>query len=139
VTEENHQTRELFHINHPIGGVRWSPTRDQIAFRTYAGLYIADAQTGLFHEFVQGIGTVREIIWSPDGNFIAADLQLIMGNVNGVVITDIRTGGVYIYGDDHPGYIRSQPQWSSDRHRVVFSASQAPGRADLMMLSPCIS
>jgi Tol biopolymer transport system component len=131
------QVRELLRIDHPVGSVRWSPTRDQIAFQTYAGIYVADVPSGTIHEFVQGLGRIESMVWSPDGNSIAATLQQSFGNTNRMVITDIRTDRIYIYGEENPSYIRSQAQWSPDSEQLVFSASEPPAEAELVVLSSC--
>jgi len=139
------QPRQLLQLNMPFSIAGWSPTRDHLAFYTYAGVYVMDISSGNFRDFIQGIGMVEKALWSPDGNYFAASLSNEWATTTQIAITDIRTGSVCVYGDNREyryikwrnGYrpfISSDPQWSPTGDRLVFSSS-VDGNSNLILLT----
>jgi Tol biopolymer transport system component len=129
------QSREVLRINPALDHVVWSPTQNHIALQTYAGIYVADAASGVFSELVQGLGKVDRIIWSPDGTMIASRIRYTPFDTGqAVVVTDIQ-GSKYVYADVS---IQSEPQWSPDSLHLLFSVWR-DGDNNLVLLSSCDS
>ena len=121
----------------------WSPTRDQIAFYSYTGVYVLDVPTGNYRDFIQGAGKIMTVDWSPDGNYLAS--LIATASARKVAVADIRSGAVCSFGSDNLPhrsidqpvryrYIYSDPQWSPTDDQVVFS-SGSDGASNLILLT----
>ncbi|MCL4251295.1 MAG: PD40 domain-containing protein [Anaerolineae bacterium] len=124
--------RELLTIRHSLRQLAWSPTRDQLAFVTYAGVYVIDVPSGVSHEFIQGIGYVTRIDWSHDGDYLAAHIFAPQQNAvrPSVAITHIAHGGLSLLAGNF-----FMHGWSPVENRLLVTGS---GReTDVMMLTPC--
>jgi Tol biopolymer transport system component len=128
--------QQLAEINHWIGVLRWSPRNNHLAFQTYAGIYVIDVQSGVFRDFVQGVGKIHELKWSSDGNYIASSLE----DRPEIVVTDIRSGDIYRLGAEIDTlrylYVRGDPAWRTGRNELVFAASIGSwDNTDILVLS----
>jgi Tol biopolymer transport system component len=130
--ETSGKTYPILQLNIGFAVDSWSPTRDQIAFYSYAGVYVIDLPTGNYRDFIQGVGKIMTVDWSPDGNYLAS-LVTAPTNARKVVIADIRSGAACVFGRDYRwlryirrptvySYIYSDPQWSPNGDQVVFSS-----------------
>ncbi|MCA9909342.1 MAG: PD40 domain-containing protein [Anaerolineae bacterium] len=124
--------RELLTIHHDIRQLAWSPTRDQLAFITYAGVYVIDIPSGVFHEFIQGYGYITKIAWSADGDYLAAQISVVADYApySAVAITDIAHGDVSLLEGNFLMH-----GWSPSANKLLVTGS---GReTDVMLLTPC--
>jgi Tol biopolymer transport system component len=124
---------QLLELNTHFTMVGWSPTRDQIAFYSYAGVYVLDVPTGNFHDFIQGLGMVKKVTWSPDGSYVAASIFKQWGVVNQIALADIRDGSLCVYGNT---FIFSDPQWSPTGNRLVFSSGEITNSNLILLTLP---
>jgi Tol biopolymer transport system component len=137
------QPRELLQLNIGFTPASWSPTRDQLAFYSYAGVYVLDIPTGNYRDFIQGLGKIMTVHWSPDGNYVSA----LFGTASArkMAVADIRSGAICGYGSDNLPhryvhqpiryrYIYSDPQWSPTGNQAVFS-SGAWGATNLILIT----
>ena len=119
------QTCDLLTVNVPIKDIAWSPTRDQLAFNTYAGIYVTDVPTGEFRDFIQGGGRIWEMTWSSDGNYIVSGLG---GNwdlsYSEIAAADVRDGTIYRYQsgalDSGKPFLGGELQWRPDDDSFTF-------------------
>lgn len=127
--------RSLLTIVPPIERVVWSPTRNHIAFQTYAGLYVVDVPSDVFSELAQGIGKLWQINWSADGNYLASTVYGIPGQTTtALVIVDIRDSRqrtVY----DHQDYVGVDISWSPVDDRLLFIEWTYPRGRDIFALT----
>lgn len=130
----NHPIRDLFTIHHPVDLVRWSPTENLVAFQTYAGVYVLDAaRSGALHQYVQGIGKISGITWSPDGRYIATHIVGLPGRATHVTaVSNVHTGELAVYDDNT--YMRDAPQWSGASSQLAFSSGDW-GKSDLVVVT----
>jgi len=144
IGNQNGDSDLLIHINHDILMGAWSPVDPHLfTFSTYAGLYIADIQTGQVSNILHDRGYIDEFYWSPDGTMIAIlsyakeHAPLIPAELIILPIADASTSYSYSYAVDdfgfrrtlrgrYPRYRYSELQWfpDSDRLLVVYSSGQ---------------
>jgi Tol biopolymer transport system component len=126
--------QELVTIHPPVELVRASPTENLIAFQTYAGIYGIDAaRTGVFHQYVQGIGKIGGITWSPDGRYLASQIHGIPGrNTHVMAVSDVHTGERYLYDEDT--WVQRDPRWSQTGSQLAFTSGWR-GNMELVTLT----
>lgn len=122
--------RELLSVEHNIDQIAWSPSRDQIAFNTYAGVYVADVASGLFHDFIQGWGRVSAITWSGSGNYLASFLISSPRFISGVALVDVRTGARAVYGR------ATSRGWINNTDQLLVERGER-GNLDIDLLTLC--
>lgn len=127
--ELDEPARALFSITPPIERLTWSPTRNHLAFQTYAGVYVADAASGWFSELVQGVGKVEQTEWSPDGDYLASTVYgMPHKNVGALIMTNVLDGAQQVLYRD---YFASDIRWSPLADRLVFSSGRYAHDADI--------
>jgi Tol biopolymer transport system component len=131
---QTHPIRELFTIHHAVDLVRWSPTENLVAFQTYAGVYVLDAdRTGVLHQYVQGIGKINAISWSADGRYIATHINGLPGRATHVTaVSNVHSGELSLY--DNNTYTRDAPHWSGVGSQLAFSSGDR-GKTDLVVVT----
>jgi Tol biopolymer transport system component len=108
------ETRPLFNLEHSIERVVWSPVDpDVLAFRTFAGLYVADAKSGLLSELFQGVGKLLDIRWSPAGTALAVQVNNQWAYPYGTALVDLASRDVFFYNQAAIG------MWSPDGKRLT--------------------
>lgn len=125
------EPRALFSIHHNIGDILWSPSQNHFVFNTFAGLYIADPETGRFSELMQGIGGIWRVGWSHDGRYLAVGTYgNPRGSYVGTAILDLQTGARVYFGD--VGWLA----WSPVANRLLLNVRGDDG-ADIDSLDLC--
>jgi Tol biopolymer transport system component len=133
---------QLLQLDIPFTMDSWSPMREQVAFYSYAGVYVLDVPTGNFRDFIQGIGKIMTVNWSSDGNYVASLIAAPTGGK--IAVSDLRSGALCTYGKDYRWFryihfdknesIRGEPQWSPTNDQLVFS-SGVSGNSNLILLT----
>ena len=128
------RTRQFFQIDHWIEVLAWSPTENYLAFQTYAGIYVANPVLSIFHEFVQGIGKIERIVWSPDGRSIAARIYAIPKLYPPItVLFDLQTGTMQRYETEHGFYFEG---WSPDSQHLMMVEWHENSGGDIVEVAP---
>lgn len=111
--------------------IKWSPAGRYLGFRTYAGVYVLDTQTGLFYNLIYGGGQVADFHWSPDGRFITAALSSDKyAPSHRAAIAKLRTGQVVLLDNLWEQSFR----WLPDGSRLVMVCGIYPPAGNLCLI-----
>ena len=103
----------------------WSPTADEIAFRTLAGseIMLIPADGGIPLDLTDGQGVDDGPVWSPDGQRIAFNTSPPNAPLESEIAVMNRDGTGRTLLTNRPGF-DFNPDWSPDGSRIVFVQSE---------------
>jgi hypothetical protein len=106
----------------------------EIAFNTYAGVYIVNADSGAFYDPIQGSGQLEDFAWSADGAYLTA-LFYPLGGTHSDLITVTRDNGHrYLYDSPLGVYLMSEV-WNPQSTSLAFNARNLPTQSDIDLLT----